>query len=309
MSIIDDFKKKTGVDLNNFFSSVTSFFNTDYQTLVQYYTGQSKTISSVPYQNLQSLQSQLSSIFSTFQNFKNSLGEYKYYELLDIIEQIDSRVQTTQNINRWSRSSATTVAYAPVQELNYTLSEYESLEKVAQNILNSQNPEDDWYGIALRNNLEEEDYTSEGGTNIQVPGNKQSVYAFPLNSVVDVINGKSVYGKDIQKELTIDPVTQDIVVLGYDDTINQACEILGGLKKNSNPDFRNSGLQKSLVVGGTKATLNFPVIQRQFSDTFATDDTLKDFTITSIGVVGNSLNMSYTVQTRLQEVLQLETTI
>jgi hypothetical protein len=309
MMVIDDFKQKTGVDLTSFFSSVTSFFSSDYQTLVQYYTGQISTISSVPYQNLQSLQNQLSSIFSTFQNFKNSLGEYKYYELLDLIEQIDSRVQTAQNINRWARSSATSVAYAPVQELNYTLSEYESLEKVAQNVQGSQNPEDDWYSIAVRNNLEEEQYTSEGGTNIQVTGNKQSVYAFPLNSVVDVINGKSVYGKDIQKELTIDPVTQDVVVLGYDDTINQACQILGSLKKNSNPDFRDSGLQKSLVVGGTKATLNFPVIQRQFADTFATDDTIKDFTITSIGVTGNVLNMAYSVQTRLQEVLQLETTI
>ena len=39
------------------------------------------------------------------------------------------------------------------------------------------------------------------------------------------------------------------------------------------------------------------------SETFATDDSLKNFTITTLAIVGGSLQITYTVSTRLNEVI------
>lgn len=303
MTILDNFKQLTGKDLNVFFSAVTLFFTNDYPDLVNYYTGTTQSITPIPYKNLDSISTQLDEIYVIFNNFSSAMTNAEYYVLLDIIENIDSRIKTTQNINRWARSTKSVVAYSPNGVINYTLSDKESLEKVAQNLLNSQNPEDDWYDIAMENHLAEEDYTSEGGKNINVPGNSQSISSFPLNSVVDVINGKTVYGKDIYKNFSIQ--NNDVVVLDYDGTLSQSVDTLITLKKNSNPDFRTEGLQTSLVIGGTRNTLNFPVIVRQLTDTFSTDDTLKNFQVTNIQPVGNQLQISYTVRTRLGEILQL----
>jgi hypothetical protein len=92
-------------------------------------------------------------------------------------------------------------------------------------------------------------------------------------------------------------------VLGYDDTIRQAVDILVNLKKNDNPDNPNHGLQSGLVAGTNRALFNFPVIIRQKSQDFANDDTLKNFRIINLSRDQDNMMMDYEVQTRLNEVL------
>jgi hypothetical protein len=307
MSVIDDFYSLTKKDLSSFLDSASQFFaGTDYHSLLQLYSGQVKQITATPFVDLQSLSDELKVIFGIFSTFSKSLTNLQYYDLLDVLEEIDNRIKTTYNLNKWSRSSITNVSYSPLGEVNYTLGTNESLERISQDLLGSTNPEDDWFDIAQRNNLIEEDYTSNGGNNIFLPSKPNSSFVFPLTAVVDYIDGKTVYGKDLYKKLTIDYDLQDLKVLDYDSTILQAVDILVSLKKNDNPDFRSSGLQSTLIIGGNRGTLNFPIISRQLQDTIATDDTLINFSITSISTVNTTLNIVYQIQTRLGEVLELE---
>lgn len=308
--MLEEFYQLTNKDLTSYFQQVKTFFSgSDYQKLINYYSGKVSSIDSTPFNNLQSLADQTKEIFTLYSNFSNSMSGSWFYDLLDIIENIDNRISTSQNLNRWCRSSLNLTGYSPIGEVQYTIGQNESLERISKDLLNSTSPEDDWFDIAKRNDLTEESYTSQGGNSIVLPSSPTSNFAFPLNSVMDVINGKSVYGKDLDRNFSIDVELGDIKVLDYDDTILQSSDILINLKKNDNPDFRDKGLQTTLVIGSNSASLNFPVIRRQLSDSFSTDDTFTSFNITSIQVTNNSLLVAYQVQTRLSEVLLLETTL
>src|SRR5690606_30604404 len=114
--------------------------------------------------------------------------------------------------------------------------------------------------------------------------------------------GKSIYGKDIDRNFAFKD--NDIRVLGPDETIMQAVEILSTLKKNDNPTYPYLGLQSSLTVGANRAILNFPVIFKQMSEAFSTDDTLKNFNITRLNVEEDALHIDFTVETRLGELIE-----
>jgi hypothetical protein len=178
------------------------------------------------------------------------------------------------------------------------------LEQVSGNVAGSLNPNDEWADLAIKNRLEEEDYSNDGGTDLKITFNRGNA-GLKVNAVVDVIQGKSIYGKDVYRKIqwVKDNGFLNLKVLSYDDTIMQAIDILANLKKNDNPDNPNNGLQSNIVVGSNRALFNFPVIIRQMSQTFANDDTLKNFKINNLSRDQDNMVMDYAVQTRLDEVV------
>lgn len=301
--VLDEFKQITGRDISQYFNDAVQFFSSDYPTIVKYYSGNISTITSIPFKNFESMEKRNKDVFEVFQNHSRQFNNSKWWLLLEQIEEIDNRLKTLRNINKWARSSVTKVAYDPSFQLEYTLSQNETLEDVAESVVRSQNPNDDWANIAISNRLNEEDYSNEGGNNISIRFNKVNT-GFKIKSVVDVIQGKSIYGKDIYRKIQFDSVTNDLKVLDYDDTILQAVDILYNLKKKDNPDNPTAGLQSNLIVGSNRALFNFPVIIRQKTQTFAGDDTLKNLVISNLNIVQDNLSCDYKVETRLDEVIQ-----
>jgi hypothetical protein len=92
----------------------------------------------------------------------------KWFLLIEQIEEIDNRLKTLDNINKWARSSLTKVAYDPSYQLDYILGQNQTLENVAQQVTGSNDPQDDWNDIAINNTLKEEDYTNEGGNDLKI---------------------------------------------------------------------------------------------------------------------------------------------
>jgi hypothetical protein len=302
-NILSEFKQITGKDIAGYFINAMRFFNGDYSTIVNYYSGITSTISSKPFANFDTLKQQNKDVLETFKEHSRQFNNLKWFLLIEQIEEVDNRLQTLSKINKWARSSLTKVAYDPSFQVEYVMKQNQTLENVASNIEGSQNPNDDWVDIALQNRLSEEDYTPEGGTNVNLSFKRLNVN-FNINAVVDVISGKSVYGKDINRQLQFDGDNNDLKVLGYDDTILQAADILANLRKGDNPDNPDHGLQANVIAGGNKAIFNFPVITRQMSASFSNDDTLKNFTINNLSIDQDNLACDYTVATRIGEVIQ-----
>lgn len=300
-TIFDDYKRITGQDIASYFNAAVAFFSSDYNTIVDYYSGVIQTISSTPFANFTALQQQNKDVFETFKEHSKQFNALKWWLLIEQIEEIDSRLKTLAKINKWARSSLTNVAYDPSIQVDYILQQNQTLENVAGDFMKSNNPNDDWVGIALDNDLREEDYSPEGGVDVKVKFQRVN-NGIKINSVVDIMQGKSVYGKDIDAILHFDPVTNDVAVLGYDDTITQAVNILIRLKKKDNPNNPTAGLQGSLVAGTNRALLNFPAIVRQLGQTFGNDDSLKNFAVNNLSIDQDNLACDYVVQTRLDEV-------
>lgn len=300
--ILDEYKRITGRDISSYFDNVVQFFNSDYLTIVNYYTGKTSTITSIPFKNFDTVEKQNQDVFETWHKHSKQFTNSKWWLLIEQIEEIDNRLKTLRNINKWARSSITKVAYNPTFQLNYTLKQNQTLENVSASVVGSDNANDDWINIAIDNRIAEEDYTSSGGNDLQLKFNRING-SFAINSVVDVIQGKSIYGKDINKSFGFDSATNDLKVLSYDDTILQAASILYNLKKNDNPDNPNAGLQTNLAVGQNRALFNFPIIIRQKTQSFANDDTFKNLNISNLTINQDNVFTDYTVETRLGEVI------
>lgn len=303
-TLLQDFYSLTGKNTQDFFSKCLAFFQNDYTTIVYYYSGRVKSITSKPFKVFEELSLECQEILEVFQENSFKMSSSKWWEMLEYLEDIDSQFQTLRKINKWSRSSSMTVGYSPTAQISYPLLQNQTLERVSQDILSSSNPQDDWINIALENQLTEEDYTREGGNLLKLNFNRTINTGIVINSVVDSLVGKSIYGKDLDRRLTIQD--DDLIVLDYDQTIFQAVDILSKLKKNDHPDYPTLGLRTSVAVGGNRAALNFPIIDRQMSATFLSDDTLKGFRINSIKVDQDNLLVEFQVKTRLDEIQSRE---
>jgi hypothetical protein len=298
IDILREFKGITNVDVESFFLKCVNFFNGGYNRIVSFYKGDLKGIDKGPFEEFDKLERECEDILATFQQMSERLANLKWYMVLEQLEEVQLRLLTLKSINRWSRSSLTKFGYDQAIQATYILKPHETLEGVAQDILGLSTPQDDWYNIAMSNDLTEEEYTPQGGVPLQLrfPRVNRGVQ---VQSVVDTMIGKTIYGKDLYRKVQFED--EDLKVLGYDDTIQQAVEILAGLKKGDNPSYPSDGLQKEVTIGGNRAALNFPVIQRQWSETFGTDDTLKNFSISNLSIEEDQLTLDFSVETRLGE--------
>lgn len=304
--IIEQFFLLTKKDLTLFLNRVKGFLENDYQGISNFFSGRQKEVPEFFFKNFTFLKEELEVIFELFRSNSTLMKDSRWWELLEVIEEIDNRFKTLENINRWSRSSATNFSYSPTVQLDYTLLENQTLEGVAKSILERKDFQDSWFDVASQNSLDEEDYTGEGGEEIKLQLDRNLNLNITVNSVVDTLIEKSIYGKDLHKKLRwVEDINGfgDLEVLGYDATISQTVDILINLKKNDHPDYPNLGLQTNVTVGGNRASLNFPIIVRQLSEVFNSDDSLKNFQIKTLDIKEDNLSIDYQVLTRLNEVI------
>ena len=305
--ILDEYKYITGNDIRKFLSDYAIFNQSDYSNISNFYTGKSKDVDAQAFINFKELKASLKEVFIKFQQFNKQLENIKFVGLLDLIEECNDTLRTLNNINRWARSTRDLFGYNPNLKIKYVFSQYDSLEKIADFVVQSDDPQNDWWKIAVDNNLSEENYSPDGGGVLNVTKSNREVENFQVYSVMDVIDGKSIYGRDIDQEIHFRD--GDLAYLNEDDTISQAVEILATLRRRDNLDFLDHGLQASLVIGQSKSLFNFPVVERQMQDIFKNDDTLKDFRLTGYEIKEDNVFINFTVTTRLDEVRQLETQI
>lgn len=296
--ILLEFEKITSKDIQTHFAECAIFFSTSYNRIVDYYSGVVKIPEKNVFDEFEKLFQQNDSFFQIFEQMSNRFNNVKWWLVLEKLEQIDQAFDSLKVINKWSKSSLTSVGYNPSLQATYTLRSQQTLERVSQDVLGSFDPQNDWNEIAYSNQLAEEDYTPTGGVDLQLsfPNINRGVQ---IESVVDIMKGKSIYGKDIDRQLHF--INEDIAVLDYDNTVIQSVTILAGLYKNDNPEYPFDGLQREVAVGGSRSALNFPIISRQMTATFNSDDSLKNFAISKIEVDQDNLSIDFTVQTRLNE--------
>ena len=301
---LNEFKKLTGFDMFTYLQKCQFFLANDYPKISDYFKGKFENVSADSFKRFEIIYSETRNCLEMFFLNKENLNNVKWWLLLEQIEELDSRFLTLSNMNRWARSSIKNFGWNENPQFDYVLPQNQTLERISRDILKDDNSDDDWFDIARANNLTEDDYSSDGGNKIKL-GLSRAAINFNITSVVDIIDGITVYGKDIKKHLEIQD--DDIVVLGYEDTILQAAQILAGMKKGDNPDQPQMGLQRSIFVGSNQTQFNFPILNRQMSETFNSDDSLKDFKIDNIEFESDVANISYSVKTRLGEVINEST--
>lgn len=167
VDVLQEFEKITSINIEAFLRKSLSFFSQEYNTIVAYYNGDMSSISSKPFEIFEELKKECGKVFETIQLHGKRLNNIKWWLLIEQVEDIDSRLKGVSNMSKWCKTSVTKTAYDTNVSVQYTLKQNQNLERVASDILGS-NDSEKWVDIALKNNLREEDYSTEGGVDIQL---------------------------------------------------------------------------------------------------------------------------------------------
>tara|TARA_X000001382_G_scaffold8122_2_gene5895 strand:+ start:4709 stop:5638 length:930 start_codon:yes stop_codon:yes gene_type:complete len=285
-----------GFDLKQLLTDFFNFNQNDKPKIYSYYEG-NRNIDGEVFDTLDILRADFKKAIRLFELNRNSFVYQDDWDLFSEIEDIATKLNTVNKSSKYLRSSIQT-GFDPNPLVQTNLKSNQTIESLARD-LNSDDPQNDWTNIFLNNNITEEDYTADSGTLLNVTFNGSNPLI--INSVVDNIDSsEKIYGIDVQKELQFS--NDDLVALSYEDTLKQTIDILASLTRGDSPEFRDRGIDKSVVIGQTYGSLSLPVLFRQLYENFATDDSFKSFSIVDAELVDDYLRLTYRVQTRADEV-------
>lgn len=298
-NIVSKFEQVTRYPLATYLNQYTEFIDQDRSNILNYYAGNVSKPNQNSFDKLKMLLNKANVVNHMIEIHRDRLTNVAYWELIEVLTNVQVSLWTIDNSSKWLRSAISKNNFTPEAELQYTLKQIQTLEDVAVTI-GSNDQQNDWVTIALRNDLIEEQYTPDGGNNLIVGyRNKLTVR---LNSVVDNITGEKAYGIDIDRKITFED--EDLKPLSYKQTIKQAVDILANLTQGDTPEFPQDGIQSSVVVGSNRASIAYPILFRQFYATFRKDDTLKSLIVTKIDNTVDALQIQFSVETRLGEEIQ-----
>lgn len=297
---ISRFTHIVGIDFSTLLSDFVDFNDNYKQNIIDYYGGRISIPDSQSFDKLSDLQYRYNRAINGVMLNKRQFQYFEDWELLEELDQVKTKLQTISNSSKFLRSSIEKNNFNPNPLIEITLQQNQTLERLAKD-LNAQDYQNDWTKVFLDNQLIEEDYTSQGGILLKVTF--QGADSLYLSSVVDNINtDEKTYGIDIYKTLTFE--NDDLKVLTYKETLLQSITILSQLRKSDNPEFPDDGLDPSLVIGSTLGAVAFPSLFRQMYNTFATDDSLKSFSLTNVSINGDKVQLDYQITTRVGEIQQ-----
>jgi hypothetical protein len=302
--VAEKFELITNYDLISFLDDFATFIEQYSPIIIDFYSGNSENLPQTSITELERLLKESNKIEELFQINRDSFQTSDFVDLIDLTGDIKVKLLTIQNSAKWTRSSITDNRFNSNIEIDTTLSQNQTLEQLS-GTLGYLDQDNDWSELAIRNNLKEENYTSQGG--IKLKASLQNNMKIVVQSVVDTISGQSIYGKDLQKKFEF--IDNDLKVLSPKDTIEQAFGIAVNLRRGDNQEFPTQGLQSSLIIGNNINSVLYPSLFRQLYQNISQDDTFKSISITNVSQTQNNLgkdcvSLEINAQTRLDETIQ-----
>jgi len=305
---ISEFNQKIGLKsgiISRFFDDVLEFNENKLPRIVDYFSGKTSEVSEDGFRMLSVLTETFESIEHNIDINKNNLEKFLDWEITDFIEDLGNELYFYNKISKFLRSTLTNSNYSGSMEFDYTTSGGETLEDVSREFVDKNDYNDDWVDIALKNDLSELDYDSEKSSKLKLNVSLVSRTS-NIKGVVDNIVGKRVLGIDIQQRIEF--LDNDIKTLSYDETAEQSVKILANMLRGDNPEFEDMG--RTPIVGANKNSIIYTSTIREMSNTFSSDDTLLDFSVTEIEPKENSdVNLKFEVSTRASQILNQEINI
>ena len=296
---IEIFQNKTNFPLADFLVEANSFFSNEFNDIVNFYSGNKNTLDRSQIKKLNSLSEKAIYLQRIFRDNKYKFNTVDFWELLDIIEDIKVKLSTSQNMSKYLRSTINnSVDKKNGFVFDTILENQETLEDI--NLKKLKNTyEEDWFDIALENDLKEIDWDISGGKELKL--RKKIFQSDLVTSMIDNTVGEKIYGRDIKKKLTFED--DDLKSLDYKETVNQTVEILASLNKGDIPEYREIGIPIGLYKGSNFSRLNYSSIVRELNKNFSTDDLFSNFNILEMEYKEGDLYIKYEVNTKYELVI------
>lgn len=304
--ILLEFEDLTKFPIIRHFEDFVAFMQSDYLKIVDYYSGNNSQLDSSALANLTQLQEEIDTLLEIFKSSGSAFNNFKWWDLLEQIEINETKLLSISNISKWLRSTVSVANFSSGPEAQISFRQGQTLESINRQELGSEDWDNNWQDIAYKNNLREEDYTTDGGEIIKANYNS-TTKGFVINSIVDNPQGDKVLGIDINRNLSF--IDNDLDTLSAQLTFLQNIDILSKLRVGDNPEFPQDGLEKSLIIGSNINSIAYPILFRQLTALFKQDDTIGSFVIKNIEKVQDGLFINFEVSNRLGEIQSLSINI
>lgn len=294
---IDGFNKITGIRVDKYISDYGVFVTKNLGSIVNYYTGVDTKPDIIAFKSLEDLIKRSKIIDEAIMiNSRRFIGA-EYWNLVESLDDIKTSLQTADNTSRWVRSTIARGDFNTNAEVDIVLDQDKTIEDLAEEsgYIDSDNS---WVKIALRNDLDEEDYTLEGGNVLKI--NMLGRAAIIIDDVIDETSGDNMYGKDIKAVMTY--VDDDLETVIGEACMNQCYETLIKLSKGDIPEFREMGMGK--LVGGNMASFSYPTILRQLHRTFYRDSSVESVSISEFRIEEDIVNMDVIIESKFGKFLR-----
>lgn len=285
------FKDITKIDMQSFLEEAVVFFQTGYANILNYYQGGDVPTDS--FVELDSLLKTCEKIDAAFFQFSDQMLTSDMWDLAELFADIWGKLQTANNSSRWMRSSRVgrndTKFY-----VNRLLNDRETFEQVARS-LGSENPQDDWEDITVRNLIQEEDYDAtdnQKGVIFKVSLN--TVISYGIENIVDNPIGDKILGKDMDKCFHFD--NNDIATVEGRDAVDQTIDTILNTMKGSIPEFPEDGTDND-DIGANVIIVKYPSLFRNLLNMFSKDARFKSVTLLSLERVDDYVMMKLNIET------------
>lgn len=290
--MFEKFKTVTGYDIKSFFQSYVDFCNNNYPYIVDYYQG--GEIDANSFYQLDKMIAQLNTIEPLFRLHENTLNDISMWDILDNFTEIETKLLTIKNSDRWLRSAA--VGRTNSLQMEKQLRTGETFETTAEQ-LELSSPEDDWTSIVIPQYIIEEDYIANEGSNTFAV-NLKNVGVNYVDNVVDTLVDQNILGKDLN--LSFELENNDLSIVKYHSSMDQALKIILESIKGSIPEFRDYGLPSDFI-GTTVNAIQYPIIFKALMNMFQRDNRWASAELLSLEKKEDSLFMKVRAVTVTKE--------
>jgi len=288
-----DFEEYTGFEISDFLFDFQTFVNVHYENIISYFRGDTNDLNQDSSDRLNRLAIRNVDLQEKLNQFSEDFETFNYWSLLEYLENIGMEIERATVIYKYLRSAKFPGFNESSLVQDYSMTSTDTLERIADR--DRDDAQNSWVDIAVKNQLLEVDYVGEdGGKNLKL--GKKVLGVLFLNSVVDRLQGDTVYGLDIDVEFAYDEDIDDIKVLDYRPTFEQSVSVLANLKKHDIPEFPNLGVSANRITGTNLADFAFSFIIREMNQTFSTDDTIVNFSVKDLNRVGSTFNIEFQLE-------------
>jgi len=291
---LDEFKKKTGANIELFLNDFNFFEKNHYSNIVNFF-GNGGNLVRESFNFLDHLIKESKSLESLIEDKLPIFDSVAYWDIVDIYEDIKEDLNTCYNLKRLLRSSnnrnSSTVEFSNIQKQNET---FENISKK----YGFSNPDSD-VELLLSNQIIEEDYTNQGGKmlNVRIPNNS----TFSLENIVDTLTYENIYGKDIICKLEIQSDGGLTTLVGKD-SLRQTFSTIMSTIKGSIPEFPNDGIP-DYIYGSNKNIIQYPIIFRSLLSMIQKDKRFTRLELLDINKDQDSVFLEFQASTITENVL------
>lgn len=294
MNILDKFWRVTSYDLQKYFADFEIFIIKKLPQIVNYYQGNSSVDKTV-FTELNRLYNESLKIEKLISVMNSSLSnDTEFWDLIDNISNIKVKLETSLNLCKWLRSSYV-YGYENRVRFEYILKQRQTLENLSLE-LGSDDPNFDWVELAVSNSMMESDYDKEGGNIMNI--NRKDSKNMNITTVVDVMVGNNILGKDITKFLQF--IDDDVLTLDTSDTMEQSADICLNVMRGSVPEFPTLGISKHFV-GTNLNSIMFASLNREVVNNFKTDDSFKKVQMIDNRIEEDRAYYDFRIESRLHQ--------